>query len=111
MNMNMNTCFHEVYNALGSGLNVDIYHRAIEVYLRMHKIPYESQKIVPIVFCEHTVGNIQIDLIVNGDTIVEIKTDKLDIIKVGAHLKLVGVKQAYLVNFQQKEPEIKIINL
>jgi GxxExxY protein len=115
----MNTCFRDVYNALGPGFSESMYHRAIEVYLRMNSIAYESERIVPIVYCNHTIGNVRIDLIVNGDTIIEIKavarlSDSARI-QARTYLNLLGMKQAYLVNFPQvigkSEPEIELVDV
>lgn len=115
----MNTCFRDVYHALGPGFSECVYHRAIEVYLRMNSIAYETERIVPIVYRDHTIGNVRIDLIVNGDTIIEIKAvSKLcesSRIQARAYLNLLGMKQAYLVNFPQvlgkSEPEIELVDV
>ena len=106
-----------IYKSLGAGYSESMYHRAFEVLLRIRGIPYETERIVPIVFEGHTIGNLRIDLIVNGETIVELKAiAKLnDAAKIQVHnyMKLTGLKKAVLVNFPQTltaglQPEILV---
>jgi GxxExxY protein len=106
-----------IYKSLGAGYSESMYHRAFEVLLRIRGIPYETERIVPIVFEGHTIGNLRIDLIVNGETIVELKAiAKLnDAAKIQArnYMKLTGLKKAMLVNFPQSlnadlQPEILV---
>ena len=116
--MNFEECFSIVYSQLGSGFNECVYHRAIEVYLRTNNIPYESELILPIVFYNHTIGNVRIDLIVDK-TVIEIKSiTKLNDaarIQLKNYLRLTGLSRGYLVNFPQNldslVPEIEVIDL
>ena len=91
-----------VYNSLGPGFSESVYHRAFEVALRMNGIQYETERIVPVVFDNHVVGNVRCDLIV-GDTIVELKSitklreqEKLQLTN---YLKLTGMHKGMLINF------------
>ena len=108
---------NKIYRSLGAGYSECVYHRAFEVSLRALGIPYETERIVPIVFEGHTIGNLRIDLIVNGETIIELKAiAKLnDAAKIQVHnyMKLTGLKKAVLVNFPQTltaglQPEILV---
>jgi GxxExxY protein len=97
---------YKIYQTLGPGYSESVYHRAFEVLLRQEGLSYETERIVPIVFEGHTIGNLRIDLIVRGSTIIELKatTTKLnDSAKIQAqnYLKLTGLSEAYLVNFPQ----------
>ena len=104
-----------IYDSLGPGYSESVYHRAFEVLLRKSGIPYETERIIPIVFEEHTIGNLRIDLIVNKTCIVELKAiAKLnDAAKIQTknYLKLTGLPGALLVNFTQvlhsTRPEIQ----
>lgn len=69
----MDGMFTDVFETLGPGHTESVYHRALEVALRLSGTNYESEVIVPIMFHGYTVGNIRCDLIVGGDTIVELK--------------------------------------
>jgi len=77
----------------------------MEVLLRQHNIPYETERIIPIVFEGHTIGNLRGDLIVNGELIVELKAVKTlgpaNTIQAVNYIKMTGVPRALLVNFPQ----------
>ena len=49
-------CAKEVYQELGAGWNEKIYQQALEVALREKGIDYEDQRVLPISFKEHVVG-------------------------------------------------------
>ena len=99
-----------VYNELGIGYSEAVYHRAFEVMLRKNGIQYETERIVPIVFEGHVIGNVRCDLIV-GDTIVELKSiSKLrdqEKQQITNYLKLTGMKKGLLINFG---PSLEVIN-
>lgn len=63
---------NDVYNSLGPGYNEVVYHRALEVALRLQGINYQSEVIVPITYKGYNIGHSRIDLIVN-DVIIELK--------------------------------------
>ena len=92
----------EIFQELGSGYNECVYHNAFEVCLRSHGIQYESERIVPITFQGHVIGNLRSDLIVNG-IVIELKAVKTVNeamrIQVQNYLKLTGLKQGILINF------------
>jgi len=48
----------------------------MEVGLRKLNIPYQTERIVPIMFDDHAIGNIRADLIVDSRIIVELKSVK-----------------------------------
>lgn len=68
----MNEVFADIFETLGPGHTESVYHRALEVSLRLGGIPYESEVVVPILFRGYTVGNIRCDVII-GDTVIELK--------------------------------------
>jgi len=110
----MDTLASKIYETLGPGYNECVYHRAFEVLLRQEGIPYETERIVPIVFEGHTIGNLRIDLIVENKCIVELKAiaklNDATRIQTKNYLKLTGLKEALLINFPQtscqSSPEI-----
>jgi len=57
-------CAREVYKELGTGWPECVYHSAMEVALREKGITYESQRILPISFKGHIVGESKPDLVV-----------------------------------------------
>ena len=53
----------EIYTILGPGFSERVYHNAIEVLLRENGISYETERIIPITFKGHTIGNLRADII------------------------------------------------
>lgn len=92
----------EVYT-LGGGYSERVYHNAMEVLLRKEGISYETERIVPITFQGHVIGNLRADIIINNEIVLEFKTIKTlnDQVEMQArnYLSLTGLKKAYLINF------------
>ncbi len=98
----------DVYRTLGSGFSEDVYDRAMQVGLRLAKIPYEGQKVVELKYKDHYVGEGYPDLVIRcGDEkiIVELKAVSGDL---GAseeqqlrnYMKILQVRYGILINFQ-----------
>ena len=107
---------NEIYSTIGPGYSERVYHNAIEVLLRKNNIPYETEKIVPIVFENHTIGNLRIDLVVGGELIVELKATKsfneTNHIQLRNYMKLTGIKEGMLLNFPPfKNQEVLVESL
>lgn len=96
---------HIVYQNLGSGFSERVYHNAMEVLLRKEGIPYETERIVPIEFYGHTIGNMRADLIVDKTLVVELKATKAlntaMATQTHKYLQLLNLREALLVNFPQ----------
>ena len=72
----------DVYRTLGSGFSEDVYDRAMQVGLRLAKIPYEGQKVVELKYKDHYVGEGYPDLVIRcGEEriIVELKAVSGDV--------------------------------
>jgi len=97
----------QVYSKLGPGFSESVYHNAMEVLLRKNNINYETERIVPIVFEEHTIGNLRADLIVEKNLIVELKAVRsLNYsmkTQTEKYIQLTGIPNALLINFTQSE--------
>jgi GxxExxY protein len=111
----MDELARQIYKTLGSGYSERVYHNAMEVILRKNGIAYESERIVPIEFEGHVIGNLRADLIVDG-TVIELKAVKSlnECMKTQAtnYLKLTGLKKSILVNFPQPQTDdIEVINI
>ena len=96
-----------IFNTLGPGYSERVYHNAMEVLLRKHNIPYETECIVPIIFMGHTVGNVRADIIVDKKLILEFKSVKnmnpMMEQQARQYMKLTGIQQALLINFPQSQ--------
>ena len=93
----------KIFNTIGPGFSERVYHNAFEVELRLQGIQYETEKILPIKYEGHTVGNLRADLVIEGRTIVELKSaakirDEYRQ-QVANYLKLTGLTAGYIVNF------------
>lgn len=92
-----------VYKVIGNGHSEAIYHRAMEVGLRKGCLKYETEKIVPITYDNHVVGNVRIDLVINDDSIVELKSiaaiKQKEITQLENYMKLTGATEGMVINF------------
>src|SRR5210317_2502797 len=108
----------QIYSQLRPGYSERVYHNAMEVLLRSKGIPYESERIIPIPFEGHVIGNLRADIIINKETVLEFKTIKTlnESAEVQGHnyLRLTGLKTAYLINFppfQNRSVEVRRIEM
>ena len=99
----------EIYNTLGGGYSERVYHNAMEVMLRAANTPYETERIIPVVFKGHTIGNLRADLIVDRSIVVELKATKslndTNKTQLQKYIELLGIKQGVLINFPQPSSE------
>ncbi len=94
----------EVYNVLGPGFLEPVYQEALEMELTDRKIPFESQKELPIFYKGRRLKKIYVaDFVVYGKVIVEIKAlDHLanrEESQLLNYLKATGLEVGVLVNF------------
>ena len=101
--MLVRTLAERIHNRLGPGYSESVYHNAMEVELRAHGIPYETERIIPIEYEGHVIGNLRADLIIDKKTIVELKSTRNlnDAARIQAqqYMKLLGLPDAILINF------------
>lgn len=93
----------EVHRILGPGLLESIYEEALCYELSLRRITFERQKEVDVIYKDKVIKGQRLDLIVNNEVIVEIKSvRKLEDIftaQVLSYLKSTGLKRALLINF------------
>lgn len=109
----MESIARDIYQELGPGHSESVYHRAFEIYLRDLLIPYETERILPIVFRDRTIGNFRCDLIVDHKTIVELKSiSKLrpqEHQQINNYMKLLGGHDGILINFGPTNLEVVFV--
>lgn len=92
-----------IWKSLGPGFSERVYHNAMEVCLRKSGIPYETERIIPIVFDGHVLGNLRADLIIDRKLIVELKSVRCikeeHYTQTRLYLRLLGMTDALLINF------------
>lgn len=93
----------QIWQTLGPGFSERIYHNAMEVCLRNAGMPYETERVIPVTFMNHTLGNLRADLIVDSRYVVELKSVRTikdeHRTQTKAYLKLLGLTEAVLINF------------
>jgi hypothetical protein len=95
-----------IWSSLGPGYSESVYHRAFEVALRDMRVPYETERIVPVFYLGQNVGNVRADLIIERDVVLELKSvSKLNEtyrIQTRNYLTLLGLTRGYLINFPDR---------
>jgi GxxExxY protein len=101
----------EVWTSLGPGYSERVYHNALEVLLRNNGIHYETERIVPILFRGHTIGNLRADLIIEGELVVELKSvakiNETFVTQTRNYLTLTGIRRGLLINFPTNGEDIE----
>jgi GxxExxY protein len=95
----------EVHRILGPGLLESIYEEALCCEFILRNIPFERQKEIDVIYKGNTIKGQRLDLLVNGEVVVEVKSvRKLEAIftaQILSYLKSAGVKRGLLINFGQ----------
>jgi GxxExxY protein len=108
----------QIWKSLGPGFSERVYHNAMEVCLRKSGIPYETERIIPVVFDNHVLGNLRADLIVDRNLVVELKSVRSikeeHYVQARLYLRLLGLTDALLINFPTSAtdtPDVVTLNL
>jgi GxxExxY protein len=104
-----------VHNELGRFRNEKEYCDAIEKYLKLFKLNYLREKVLPPSFNGEKEGRNRIDFLIEDKIVLEVKTKRFltreDYFQARRYLTALNKKLAILVNFRQKYLRIKrIIN-
>jgi GxxExxY protein len=104
-----------VHKELGPGFLESIYHNALKIELEKHKIAFESEKEVRVRYCDIEVGIHKIDLLIEGDIVVELKTveglSKKYYAQVRSYLKALQKEVGLLVNFSDFTLDVRRVEL
>ena len=97
----------EVHRISGPGLLESIYEEALCYEFSLNNIPFDRQKEVNVIYKDKVIKGQRLDLIVNKEIVVEIKSvRKLEDIftaQVLSYLKSTGIKRALLINFGERK--------
>jgi GxxExxY protein len=100
----------EVHRHLGPGLLESIYEQALAHELMLRAVKIERQVPVEVIYKDIRIQGQRLDLLVEGQVIVELKSIKVlpEVVssQVLSYLKATGLKRALLVNFG----EVKLVN-
>ena len=96
---------NEVFYVLGPGYTECVYHNAFLILLRKHGVPYETERIIPVVFEGHTISSVRADIIVDNSIVIELKATKVSNWascaeqQVKRYMKLLGLNKGIIMNF------------
>jgi len=105
----------EVHNRLGPGFSEEIYQRATIAEIEFRDIPYESQKVITVLYRGKPVGTYRLDLVIDGKIILELKAvaSLNDLFKqqLASYLKATDLRLGILINFGSRRVEyVRIAN-
>lgn len=93
----------EVHRQLGPGFLEIIYERALVIELEKRRIRYQSQHVVPICYDAIQIGEHRLDLLVEGQIVVELKAvkdvEEAHFAVVRSYLRATGLKHGLILNF------------
>ena len=100
-----------VHKELGPGFLEIMYEEALAIELRKAGICFERQKLLPIFYCEHLIGEHRLDLVVERKVIVELKAisalEDIHSAIVRSYLRAADLADALLLNFASSRLTVK----
>jgi len=96
----------EVHKTLGSGLLESIYEEAICHEFDLRRIRYQRQVEIDVIYKGRAIKGQRIDLIVEGEVVIEIKSlsklHEVVMAQILSYLKAAGLKRGLIMNFGEK---------
>ena len=104
-----------VHKALGPGFLESIYHNALLIEMKKQNIVFESEKEVTVSYCGSQVGIHKIDMFIENDIVLELKTvddlNKKHYAQVRSYLKALNKPVGFLVNFWNYRLDVRRVEL
>jgi len=101
----------KVHRTLGPGFLESIYHKALAIQLQEDGLKFETQKEVKIYYFDKEIGTHILDLLVENEIIVELKTIKeiedVHLAQIRSYLKATNLKVGLILNFAKGKLQIK----
>jgi GxxExxY protein len=92
-----------VHKELGPGFLEAIYEEALAIEFSAAGLPFERQKLLPVFYREHLIGEHRLDFVVEHKIIVELKAitalEDIHFAIVRSYLKAANLNDALLLNF------------
>lgn len=92
-----------VHKELGPGFLEAMYEEALGIELATAGLRFERQKLLPVFYREHLIGEHRLDFVVEGKVIVELKAisalEDIHFAVVRSYLKAANLQDALLLNF------------
>jgi GxxExxY protein len=100
-----------VHKELGPGFLEIMYEEALAIELASAGISFERQKLLPIFYREHLIGEHRLDLVVEGTVVLELKAisalEDIHYAIVRSYLKAANLNDALLLNFASARLTVK----
>jgi len=110
----INACIN-VHKELGPGFLESIYHNALKLELKRQNLDFESEKEVRIKYLGEGVGTHRIDLFIESEIVVELKTvedlHKKYYAQLRSYLKAMNKEVGLLVNFAGFKLDVRRVEL
>jgi GxxExxY protein len=104
-----------VHKGLGPCFLESIYHNTLKIELERQKLVFESEKEVKVNYCDIEVGIHKIDLFIEGEIAVELKTvedlSKKYYAQVRSYIKALNREVGLLVNFADFTLDVRRVEL
>ncbi|MFH1922853.1 MAG: GxxExxY protein [Planctomycetota bacterium] len=108
-------CMIEVHKELGPGFLENVYRRAVGIEFRHQSIGFASEKEISLEYRAEKIGIHRLDLFVERELVVELKTVEALVKKhyaqVRSYLKAVGKPVGLLVNFANYQLDARRVEL
>ena len=96
-------CIIKVHQTLGPGFLESVYRGALLIELRKHGLRVERERVVVIFYDGHEVGRHRLDIVVEGQVVLELKStadlSKAHYAQVRSYLKATSLPAGLLINF------------
>ncbi len=100
-----------VNKELGPGFVEIMYAEALAIEFAAARISFERQKLQPIFYREHLIGEHRLDLLVERKVVLELKAisalEDIHYAIVRSYLKAANLNDAFLINFATVRPTVK----
>jgi len=100
-----------VHKELGPGFLEAMYEEALAIELAAAGLVFERQKLLPVLYCEHLIGEHRLDFLVEQKVIVELKAisalEDVHFAIVRSYLKAANLDDALLLNFATARLTVK----
>lgn len=107
-------CAIRVHKALGPGFLETVYQRALTVDLRSSSLAVDVEKVVPIYYRGELVGRHRLDLVVENQVIVELKTveslSEAHYAQVRSYMGASGLPVSLLINFSASVTDFRRVD-
>ena len=100
-----------VHKELGPGFLEAMYEEALGIELAAAGLAFERQKLLPVLYREHLIGEHRLDFLVEGNVIVELKAisalEDIHFAIIRSYLKAANIDDALLLNFATARLTVK----